>query len=149
MSWVTPLGLPVTQPYRRKCYQQVKTVLLTVSLTLYDEYLPVSGRKQQSAFPPNFVHSLDATHMLMTSLKMRDANLTFAAVHDSFWTHPCDIDEMNVYIRETFIDLYEFPVLEELRDSLILRFPLVKIPDIPKRGTLDIRKVMDSTYFFH
>ena len=25
-------------------------------------------RKQASAFPPNFVHSLDSTHMLMTAL---------------------------------------------------------------------------------
>ena len=42
-----------------------------MTLVMEDEALPVARQKQQSAFPPNFVHSLDATHMLMTSLKVR------------------------------------------------------------------------------
>lgn len=67
MSWVTPLGLPVTQPYRKNARQLVKTVLLTVTLTLEEDYLPVSTRKQRTAFPPNFVHSLDASHMVASS----------------------------------------------------------------------------------
>jgi len=64
MSWVTPLGLPITQPYRKAARQMVKTVSLQVTLTLNEEYLPVSARKQRTAFPPNFVHSLDASHMV-------------------------------------------------------------------------------------
>lgn len=64
MSWVTPLGLPVTQPYRKAARQMVKTVTLNVTLAIHEEYLPVSARKQRSAFPPNFVHSLDASHMV-------------------------------------------------------------------------------------
>jgi DNA-directed RNA polymerase len=55
----------------------------------------VEVSKQRTAFPPNFVHSLDASHMLMTSLKMKEKGHTFAAVHDSFWTHPSDVDELN------------------------------------------------------
>ena len=38
-------------------------------------------------FPPNFIHSLDATHMLRTAERCLDAGLAFAAVHDCFWTH--------------------------------------------------------------
>lgn len=30
---------------------------------------PVNSQKQASAFPPNFVHSLDATHMMLTALE--------------------------------------------------------------------------------
>lgn len=95
MSWITPLGLPVTQPYRREAHYAVKTVLQNVILTLNSDLLPVSSKKQKTAFPPNFVHSLDATHMLMTCLKMKEQKLTFAAVHDSYWTHAADVSTMN------------------------------------------------------
>ena len=63
---------------------------------------PINTRKQRSAFPPNYVHSLDSTHMMMTAMAMHNAGLTFAAVHDSFWTHACDIDRMNIILRNEF-----------------------------------------------
>jgi hypothetical protein len=88
MSWVTPLGLPVIQPYRKVHLHTVSTVLQTITLTLHADHLPVSGKKQRTAFPPNFVHSMDASHMMMTCMRMKQKNLTFAAVHDSYWTHP-------------------------------------------------------------
>lgn len=96
MTWVTPLGLPVLQPYRKSSTHTVRTILQSITLSLDDDALPVSKQKQRTAFPPNFVHSLDATHMLMTAIKMRDKNITFAAVHDSYWTHAQDIPAMNV-----------------------------------------------------
>ena len=95
MSWITPLGLPVIQPYRKAQAYVVKTLLQDITLSLDDESLPVLRKKQSSAFPPNFVHSLDSTHMIMTSLKAESAKITFAAVHDSFWTHAGDIPILN------------------------------------------------------
>jgi DNA-directed RNA polymerase len=94
MSWITPLGLPVMQPYRREYNYTIQTVLQSVTLSMTDDVLPVSVTKQRSAFPPNFIHSLDATHMLLTSLKMKEKNLTFAAVHDSYWTHASNVVDM-------------------------------------------------------
>lgn len=94
MSWVTPLGLPVMQPYRLKKRYEVKTILQNITLVSQKESLPVNARKQKTAFPPNFVHSLDASHMLLTAAHMRDKGLTFAAVHDSYWTYPSDIPIM-------------------------------------------------------
>lgn len=35
-------------------------------------------QRQRSAFPPNFVHSLDSSHMMMTALACKDAGLLFA-----------------------------------------------------------------------
>lgn len=37
-----------------------------------------------------------------------------AGVHDSFWTHACDVDEMNKILREKFVELYEAPILENV-----------------------------------
>lgn len=80
---------------------------------------------------------------------MRDAGLTFAAVHDSFWTHASDVDELNRHLRDSFVELYEFPVLEDLLDSLQVRYPHLTFPPVPSRGNLSLRSVRDSTYFFH
>jgi len=46
----------------------------------------VSVKKQKSAFPPNFVHSLDSSHMMMTALACNDAGLCFAGLKFSFTT---------------------------------------------------------------
>lgn len=35
-------------------------------------------------------------------------------VHDSYWTHACDVDEMNRILREKFVELYETPILENV-----------------------------------
>ncbi len=94
MSWISPLGLPVLQPYRAQSGYIVKTVISSVVVAKQVEDLPVNRTKQKSAFPPNFVHSLDATHMLLTSLRMKEAGLSFVSVHDSYWTHACDVDDM-------------------------------------------------------
>lgn len=38
-----------------------------------------------------------------------------AGVHDSYWTHACDVDEMNRILREKFVELYEAPILENVK----------------------------------
>jgi len=148
MSWVTPLGLPVIQPYRRDKGLLVKTLIQSVILIDCNDKLPVSSARQRSAFPPNFVHSLDSTHMLMTANKLQALNIPFTAVHDSYWCHASHVDTMNASLRDCFVDLYEQPVLENLRDSLVARFPDVEFPAIPQRGTLRLDEVKDSPYFF-
>jgi DNA-directed RNA polymerase len=52
--------------------------------------------------------------MMMTARACRSAGLTFAGVHDSFWTHACDVDTMNKILREKFVELYETPILENV-----------------------------------
>ncbi|KAG8792901.1 DNA-directed RNA polymerase, partial [Serendipita sp. 399] len=100
--WTTLLGLPVVQPYRKAGRKQILTQLQTVFIS--DPNLPqaVNTSKQVSAFPPNFVHSLDATHMMLTALQCDRQGLTFAAVHDSYWTHASSVDEMSIAIRDAF-----------------------------------------------
>lgn len=56
---------------------------------------PPDSRKQRGAFPPNFVHSLDSTHMMLSALYSQREGITFTSVHDSFWTHAASIDIMN------------------------------------------------------
>jgi hypothetical protein len=62
--------------------------------------------RQRSAFPPNFIHSIDSTHMMLTALACNAAGIEFAGVHDSFWTHPGSVHVMNRLLREKFVELH-------------------------------------------
>ncbi|GAB2248408.1 hypothetical protein Droror1_Dr00008290 [Drosera rotundifolia] len=147
VQWTTPLGLPVVQPYRKLGRHVVKTSLQV--LTLQRESEKVMMKRQRTAFPPNFVHSLDGTHMMMTAISCKKAGLSFAGVHDSYWTHACDVDEMNRILREKFVELYEMPILENLLESFQKSFPELKFPPLPERGDFNLREVLQSPYFFN
>jgi DNA-directed RNA polymerase len=121
MTWTTPLGFPIVQPYRNQGSQQIKTFLQTFNVHEHTSTCPVNSMKQASAFPPNFVHSLDASHMMITAIAAKEQGLTFAAVHDSYWTHACDIEKMNKILREAFIQLHSKKIMINLRQELLSR----------------------------
>ena len=96
--------------------------------------------KQRSAFPPNYIHSIDSSHMMRTAIACVDAGLTFAGVHDSFWTHATDVDTMNVILREKFIEVHKEPLLENLYHEFRANYPDVadEFPQPPAPGDLDL-----------
>ncbi|RZB60244.1 Retrovirus-related Pol polyprotein from transposon RE1 [Glycine soja] len=147
VRWITPLGLPVVQPYRQFGRHLIKTSLQI--LTLQRETNKVMVKRQRTAFPPNFVHSLDGSHMMMTAVACKKAGLNFAGVHDSYWTHACDVDEMNRILREKFVELYDAPILENLLESFQKTFPALNFPPLPERGDFDLQEVLGSAYFFN
>ncbi|XP_023542839.1 DNA-directed RNA polymerase 1B, mitochondrial-like [Cucurbita pepo subsp. pepo] len=147
VRWTTPLGLPVVQPYRQLGRHLIKTSLQV--LALQRETDKVMATRQKTAFPPNFVHSLDGSHMMMTAVACRRAGLNFAGVHDSYWTHACDVDVMNRLLREKFVELYEAPILENLLKNFQKSFPTLKFPPLPDRGDFDLKDVLQSSYFFN
>ena len=108
--------------------------------------------KQRNGLPPNYVHSLDSSHMLMSAGQCYKAGLTFAAVHDSYWTHAGSVETMNRTLREQFVQLHSPALLEELAKSFRDRYPDVDWDqeDLrpPPRGELDLDLVKESTYFF-
>ncbi len=44
--------------------------------------------------------------------------ITFASVHDSYWTHASTIGKMSEIIRDTFVSLHSSDVLTRLRDEV-------------------------------
>lgn len=120
--WTTPLGLPVVQPYRSRKARRVRTSLQDLNVINPNADDVVSRRKQLQAFPPNFIHSLDATHMIMSANACHKAGLTFSAVHDSFWTHACDVDEMNTILREAFVRMHSDDIIGRLAAEFDVRF---------------------------
>ena len=120
--WTSPLGLPVVQPYRTVKNRSVKTNMQT--FVIQDPYgvKKVDGKKQANGFPPNFIHSLDATHMLLSVNKCSEFGLSFSSVHDSYWTHAADVDTMNYVLREQFINLHKNNLVAKLKSEFERRY---------------------------
>lgn len=126
VEWITPLGLPVVQPYNR--HQKTsftKTIKLDENFAI-DMFSKPNILKQKNAFPPNFIHSLDSSHMMLTSLNCEKAGLTFISVHDCFWTHACTVPEMNKICRDQFVALHSQPILEDLSAYLVNKYSFDK-----------------------
>ncbi|KAJ5367259.1 hypothetical protein N7541_001200 [Penicillium brevicompactum] len=120
--WTTPLGLPVVQPYRSRKSRRVQTSMQDISILDPSSDDVVQRRKQLQAFPPNFIHSLDATHMILSANACHEAGLSFSAVHDSFWTHAADIDQMNLILRDAFVRMHSDNVVGRLASEFNVRY---------------------------
>ncbi|KAJ3527282.1 hypothetical protein NM688_g8149 [Phlebia brevispora] len=66
--------------------------------------------------------------MMLTALECRSRGITFASVHDSYWTHACSVTEMSGIIRDTFIALHSSDVLSRLDEEFRERYKGYKIP---------------------
>ena len=87
--------------------------------------------------------------MMRTTNRLHARGLRhFAMVHDSFGVHACDVDLLNRVLREEFVGMYSEPVLQRFIDELRKGSPDIHLPDPPAPGTLDIRQVLSSLYFF-
>ena len=147
LEWVTPLGLPIVQAYRRTSYMRVRTCLQWITLARTNTG-PIHIRRQTNGFPPNFIHSMDATHMLMAALAAEEAGISFAAVHDGFWTHPVDMPILRDILREQFAALYAAPSrLRELRNQISGRLA-EPLPEPPPPGDWDVTEILQSEYAF-
>jgi DNA-directed RNA polymerase len=114
--------MPIVQPYRNARAKTITTYMQKLNLSDPHRSDPVSKRKQLQGFPPNFIHSLDATHMLLSALRCDELGLSFAAVHDSFWTHARDIETMNTVLRDTFIRIHSEDVIGRLAAEFAARY---------------------------
>ncbi|KAI8823016.1 uncharacterized protein EV422DRAFT_523046 [Fimicolochytrium jonesii] len=126
--WTTPLGLPCVQPYRNYEMRVIQTLLQTINIRDWDSPATVNPMKQSSAFPPNYIHSLDASHMMISAVACHGVNVTFAAVHDSYWTHACDVPVMNEILRESFVRLHSGDLMKQLRTEFMDRYRGHKLP---------------------
>ncbi|KAI9821815.1 MAG: DNA-directed RNA polymerase [Pycnora praestabilis] len=120
--WTTPLMMPVVQPYRSSKTRVISTNLQAVSIKEPRSSDPINRRQQLQGFPPNFIHSLDATHMFLSALKCDELGLSFAAVHDSFWTHAADVEKMNIVLRDAFIRMHKEEVIARLATEFAARY---------------------------
>ncbi|KAI3642318.1 hypothetical protein MP228_011873 [Amoeboaphelidium protococcarum] len=144
--WTTPLGMVVAQPYKDIKHVTISTAMQSFTLKDHRKKSSVDVSKQVQGFPPNFIHSLDATHMLMTALECYSQGMTFASVHDSYWTHACDVDRLRIILKEQFVKMHSQPIMENLQEELMLRYGHRKIRSNEKIEPVDdVVASIDST----
>ena len=152
LIWITPSGFPVE-------YEafQVRPVKVMGTITGYDKYRKdcrVSHIGQEATdspdinkfvcgVSPNFIHSLDASHMCSI---ITDWSGCFGPVHDSFSTHACDVEDLVAKTKHHFVKMYDCEnYFDRIRYQLTCNTDDVDQPD---RGKLDINEVYESDYFF-
>lgn len=146
VRWTSPIGFPVEQQYRKTF------IVRTVMGDLYpfgddDPSLKPRVSKQVNSLPPNFIHSVDASHMMLTAIAARETGVAFTAVHDSYWTHAEDAGVLGGLIRDQFVAINEKPLLEVLRHEWTHTYGM-EFPEPPARGNYDINSVLKAPYFF-
>jgi DNA-directed RNA polymerase len=154
VSWKTPLGFIVEQGYVTSEESLVKTSFAGIErirLTLPLDTVKPDTRKQTSGIAPNFVHSLDSSHLLLTVARAPDIN-NWALIHDSFGTLPSRTPALFRYIRVAFLELYsQHDVLDDFRGQMIKQLSAESqgdMPDLPTPGKLDLHAVLHSQYCF-
>lgn len=151
LSWVTPTGFTVTQEVYKREEERVRTFFHGTMIcrnVIRNDSEEIDKNKMRSSSAPNFVHSLDASHLQTVAAKTQVESI--ACIHDSFGTHAADTELLRGELRRYFYEQYN-------GTNLLTRFKEdaeeaanVVLDDIeePAKGNLDISAVLSSKYLF-
>lgn len=157
VEWVTPMGLPIQQMYLARKTESFQLRLGNAStryriyVTTVSENEDVDRHKQATGVAPNFIHSLDATHLMMSiNEASKEGCVNFSTVHDSFGTSLGEAARLRRIIRQQMVKLYteHDPLADFLRHAEELLGEPLNI-ELPKKGSLDINCILDSKFVFH
>ena len=110
----------------------------------------LSKYRARNGIAPNYVHSLDSSHMVMCINTGALEGLTaMHLIHDDFGVHAADTERWWQIIRDVFVWMYTRKdwllawkhEIEALHEGL-------ELPEPPSTGDLDIKEVRNSQYFF-
>jgi DNA-directed RNA polymerase len=155
VTWKTPAGFTVEQ----KKFQTKDLVVDTslngrIQLKITQTIEKVDARLQSQGIAPNFVHSMDSSHLMFTVCRANDAGIkSFAMIHDSFGTHAADTDALFATVRDCFVEMYQQnDVLGQFKEAVASRLQnealLDKLPVRLVTGELDLEEVKYSMYCF-
>ncbi|APU00310.1 RNA polymerase [Ralstonia phage RS-PII-1] len=146
IAWTSPSGFPVIQVYDAVEVTQVRSLLMggTVKIKIGRHGDEPDSNKHKNGIAPNFVHSMDAAHLVLTTIACEEAGIdSLAMIHDDYGTHAADAQRLYELIRETFVRMYE---QHDPINDFASRFAGLPVP--PQTGPLGIRSVLESRFFF-
>lgn len=148
-KWVfytTPITeFPVLQKIHRTVLERINTPVGKLSIrTVIDD---INQAKMINGIAPNFIHSLDATLLAMTVLKLKEDGCTsYHLIHDSYGVPANQVANLNFRVRQAFVELFKTDPLQQwvrqVRPEFIEQAKDVMI------NTLDLNEVMESVYIF-
>jgi DNA-directed RNA polymerase len=152
LEWTTPIGFKVRHQYYGKTNGVVNLQSMITSMRVeFNEFVrdEVNGREAQNGISPNFIHSLDASHMFAVIIGLSLLGCeSYSFIHDSYGVHAPLVDSLRDITRQEFVRIHEVNQLDRLRQQLS-EYLEVDLPNVPSTGSLDITKVLESEYFFH
>lgn len=158
VHWTTPDGFPVWQEYRKPIQKRLDLMFLG-SMRLQPTINThrdsgIDAHKQETGIAPNFVHSMDGSHLRMTVVHARRKYgvKSFALIHDSFGTIAADAGNLFKAVRETLVETYEHndvlgDFYEQFADQLH-ESQIEKMPTMPAKGNLNLSEILKSDFAF-
>ena len=154
IRWSTPVGFPVMQAYWDMKSRRIDTALQgRIQVVMQSATDKLDARKQANGISPNFIHSCDAAHMMLTTVRATQENIkSFAMIHDSFGTTAAETEDLFRIVRESFVEMYtDMDVLDNFRGEIVRQLSdeaVESLPELPARGLLDLSGVLDSRFCF-
>lgn len=154
LHWSSPVGFPVLQEYKTARSKRENVFFggqqMKITVASFDDR--IDKRAQANGIAPNWVHSLDAAHLMLSVNACKDLGIdSVAVIHDSFGTHAGDTSRLAVVLRQTFIDQYSNDVLTEFKDQLAAQLPpdvADRLPPLPAKGNMDLNSIRESDFIF-
>lgn len=166
LQWTSPIGLPVVSMYQTWLVSRVRIFLYdkTIMPAQATKNSKINNRdevyncimcnirsaptgvinkiKQRNGAAPNFIHSLDASHLMFTVLRAIEQGIEdFCLIHDSFGTHAANTQRWFNIIRDTFIEMYDE---HDVFNDMGIKYNI----NAPDKGELDLNEVKISQYAF-
>lgn len=135
--WVTADGFVACTEYRDIECNRIRAGVFN-ALVPHMFPAPLDEVKTVGAMAPNFIHSIDATHLRMV---INACDHELVTVHDSIGSHACDYHETAKQVREQFVKVHEYNALESLCEFMGVRTPKF-------RGDYNAVEALESTYIF-
>lgn len=143
-SWLTPDGLLAQQHAVDFEESRIRTWCGSpISIQWQGQGITPSKSRHRTGFPPNFIHSLDATHLREVVRRMAALGChQFAMIHDDFGVPVNWADKLWDVVREAFRDQYSGNLMAALKDQWGLA-----LEPLEQRGW-DVNEVLTAQFAF-
>lgn len=150
VEWTTPCGFKVVHQYYEILTRRSVAKLFDMKELHFGapDKETIDGGSVNLAISPNYVHSLDASHMWSTVKRMLDCGITnFSMIHDSYGCPAPDVNMMRAFTNEEFHAMHESNLLAKMKEEVegMLK---IELPPTPETGSYNIADVLEAEYFF-
>jgi len=152
IQWHTPfINFQVTQMEYQYREDRIATSFNgkknNILIRVYND--KIDAKTQAKGIAPNFIHSLDATHLYLALLNASKKGInSFATVHDSFATHSCDVESLSQTLKEEFIRLTNYDILSHFQEEIAKKYGFEIVDTLSKNKEEKLKQIQDIKTLF-
>lgn len=177
INWITPYGLKISQMYNKFTTYDITSMIqgkrrkISLRKVDFDDNLQprINEYKQVNSFIPNFIHSMDASNIVLLIKKVnKDYNFNIVTIHDCFGVQANHTELLSFLVKESFISIYgDNKCIEKFHDHVLKNIyavyesqdngmiidknnNVIKIPPKPNLGNMNLKEqLLNSNYFIN